>query len=100
MLLKSIHTAFQAAVTETESLVEQYTSSSHPRFDPESIPARRRFLARRVKLLRNLIRWRKFTGERFGVGALATRILKGCVLPIAEGGWEVGGEEIVKKVCP
>jgi len=100
-LLKSVVKAFGTAITETESLVAKYTSPSHPvtSFDPEAIPARQRFLARRVKLLMNLLRWRKYTGEKFGEGLLVERLVEGCLLGVAEGGWEIGGEGVVRKVC-
>lgn len=68
------------------------------RFDPQSIPARRRFLVRRLKLLTNLIKWRKHTGERFGLGETVTLLILRCLLPVSERGWEVGGEEILRKV--
>jgi hypothetical protein len=100
-LLKSVVKIFRTVITETEALVAEYTSRSRPTtsFNPEAIPARRRFLARRVKLLKNLLRWRKYTGDKFGEGLLVERLVEGCVLGVAEGGWEIGGEEIVRKVC-
>ena len=73
---------------------------NQPRFDPQAIPARRRFLARRYKLLRNVLQWRKHAGDRYGLGNLATRLVTSSMIPVAESGWEVGGEEIMRKVCP
>lgn len=98
MLLKSVQAAFLSSLTETELLVRNHMALNSSQFDPETIPARRRFLARRVKLLRNLLRWRKRTGEKFGVGELSTRLINNCIIPIAESGWEVGGEESVREV--
>ncbi|KZV86977.1 hypothetical protein EXIGLDRAFT_621222 [Exidia glandulosa HHB12029] len=102
MLLKAVLSTFREAVTSTSLLVQQCVngnaSARGPVFDPQAPPARRRSLARRLKLLRNLVRWRKYTGEKFGVGELATQLLRECMLPIAESGWEVGGEEIMRKV--
>ena len=89
---------FQRAVTSTESTLAPFLSTNNPRFDPEAIPARRRYLNRNSKLLTNMTRWRKFTGERFGIGLLITTLATNCMLPVAEGGWEVGGEEILRKV--
>ena len=56
---------------------------------------------RHLKLVRNLLRWRRYTGELFGVGELTLRVVKECMRPVAEagGGWEVGGGEVVEKVC-
>ncbi len=97
MLFKSVINLFDKAVADTQDLQKERLQASLA-FNPESIPARRRFLVRRVKLLRNLIRWRKHTGERFGVGQSITRLVDGPLLSIAETGWDVGGEEIMKQV--
>ncbi|KAH9841721.1 nineteen complex-related protein 2-domain-containing protein, partial [Rhodofomes roseus] len=99
MLLKSVVTAFQLAVTSTDSIISPYLALNQPRFDPEAIPARRRFLTRRYKLLQNLLQWRRYTGERFGLGQLAQNLVGSDMLPVAEGGWEVGGEESMRKVA-
>ncbi|RDB19034.1 GC-rich sequence DNA-binding factor 2 [Hypsizygus marmoreus] len=100
-LLHSVVASFQSAISSTEALVAKFKAVRRgvPAFDPEAIPARRRFLARRVKLLRNILRWRKHSGERFGIGHLITRLVEGCILDIAESGWEVGGEDIARKVA-
>ncbi|KAI0631928.1 nineteen complex-related protein 2-domain-containing protein [Trametes polyzona] len=99
LLLKSVHTAFSNAVAATETLLEPFLALNQPRFDPAAIPARRRFLARRHKLLQNLLQWRRYAGDRYGVGALATRLVAQSMLPVAETGWEVGGEEIMRRVA-
>jgi GC-rich sequence DNA-binding factor len=100
MLLRSILARFESAIAHTEAHVSRYRSVARlaPAFDPESIPARRRFLAKRVKLLQNLMRWRKHTGERFGIGSLATRLVDSCVVDFAQDGWEVGGDEFARRV--
>lgn len=99
-LLQSISGVFREAVTSTRALLEPSLGRSNlgAPFDPQSIPARRRFLARRRKLLANLVKWRKYTGERFGIGEVAALLIKECVLPVAERGWEVGGEACLRKV--
>ncbi|KAF8158053.1 nineteen complex-related protein 2-domain-containing protein [Crassisporium funariophilum] len=99
-LLKSVMAAFQKAIGETEASLAKYQTAHQPlpAFNPQAIPARRRFLARQVKLLRNLMRWRKYTGERFGVGLLVGRVVEG-VMGVAEGGWDVGGEEVARVVA-
>ena len=92
--------SFQAAIVETETLLAKYKTAqqSVPAFNPEAIPGRRRFLSRRVKLLRNILRWRKCCGERFGLGLLIGRLVEGCILNVAESGWDVGGQEISRIV--
>ncbi|KAI1794968.1 GCFC-domain-containing protein [Ganoderma leucocontextum] len=99
LLLKSVYTVFNAAVTETETALTPFLELNQPRFDPQAIPARRRFLTRRHKLLRNLLQWRKYAGDRYGLGNLATRLVTSSMFPVAESGWEVGGEEIMRKVA-
>ena len=98
MLLKSVHTVFANEVSTTESLLASYLSLNKPPFNPESVPARQRFLARRTKLVQNIVRWRKYIGDRFGIGGLTTRLIDKCIAPVAESGWDVGGEESIRKV--
>ncbi|KAG2010010.1 hypothetical protein CC2G_012869 [Coprinopsis cinerea AmutBmut pab1-1] len=100
-LLGSVVAAFQTAIQDTEALLDKFASvkGKTPAFNPESIPSRRRFLIRRVKLLRNLLRWRKFTGERFGLDRLIGRLVDNCFLSVADSGWDVGGEEVARTVC-
>ncbi|KAG5646496.1 hypothetical protein DXG03_003261 [Asterophora parasitica] len=99
-LMKAVVTSFQSGAQDTEALLARFrvARSGPPPFDPESIPARRRFLARRVKLLRNMLRWRKHTGERYGIGALVKRLVESCIIDVAVTGWEVGGEDIGRTV--
>jgi GC-rich sequence DNA-binding factor len=91
---------FQIAVSDAEQLLKKhnFTAKGRSSFDPEAIPARRRFLARHVKLLRNLLRWRRFMGDQFGVGLVITRLVDNCILDVAESGWDIGGEEVAKNV--
>ncbi|KAI0699950.1 nineteen complex-related protein 2-domain-containing protein [Cerioporus squamosus] len=98
LLLKSVHTVFTAAVEATETTLAPFLELNQPRFDPAAIPARKRFLTRRYKLLRNLLQWRKHAGDRYGLGALATRLVTSSMMPVAESGWEVGGEDTMRKV--
>ncbi|KAI0373663.1 GCFC-domain-containing protein [Pilatotrama ljubarskyi] len=99
MLLKSVYTVFNAAVAATESSLTPFLELNQPRFDPAGIPARRRFLTRRYKLLRNLLQWRRYAGDRYGLGTLAARLVTSSMLPVAQTGWEVGGEELMRKVA-
>ncbi|KAF8627463.1 hypothetical protein AX17_006276 [Amanita inopinata Kibby_2008] len=101
ILLKTTMARFETEIANAESLVMKYKSASRniPTFDPEAIPARRRFLARQVKLLQNLLRWRKHTGERFGTRFLVNRLVEGCIIDIAENGWEAGGEEFARQAA-
>ena len=100
LLLKSVMKTFQNAVTDTETILAKYKSVQPlPAFNPDSIRSRRRFLFRRVKLLKNLLKWRKYLGERLGLDVLVGRLLDVCILEVAQSGWDVGGEEITRYVC-
>ncbi|KAF9496528.1 GCFC-domain-containing protein [Pleurotus eryngii] len=98
-LLKSVYTVFDRATLQTEELIARSKDSvpRQPVFDPEAIPARSRFLARRIKLVQNLMQWRKFTGEMYGAGEMANRLVDGCIRSVAEEGWDVGGEVAMQK---
>ncbi|KAG1857917.1 nineteen complex-related protein 2-domain-containing protein [Suillus tomentosus] len=65
-------------------------SRCHCRPSPSTLP--------RVKVWNTLIQWHKFTGEKSGIDDLCTRHTNNVVLPIAESGWEVAGEEITREV--
>ncbi|TDL23255.1 hypothetical protein BD410DRAFT_787584 [Rickenella mellea] len=99
MLVSTVVASFREAVNATAATVHTYTQLNQTHFDPQAIPARRRFLVRRVKLVSNIMRWRKYTGERFGIGELVTKVVAQCMSPVAESGWEVGGEEVMRKVA-
>lgn len=98
MLLKSVSLAFQAAVDAEEQLIGPYLEVNQPRFDPEAIPARRRYLNRRVKLVQTLLRWRKCSRQSSGVENLVKRVVDVFIVPAADGGLEVGGKECLRKV--
>jgi len=98
MLLKSVLAAFQAAVDEEERLLGPYLEVNQSRFDPEAIPARKRYLNRRVKLVQTLLKWRKHSGGNSGVENLVNHTLDVFIVPVADGGWEVGGEQCLRKV--
>ena len=98
MLLKSVFTVFQNAVDAEKALLAPYLDLNRPRFDPEAIPARKRYINRRIKLIEAIVRWRKYTGDQFGVGELVKQTIDEILIPVAEGGWEVGGKECLKKV--
>ena len=45
-----------------------------------------------------MVRWRKATGEKFGIGQSMTGLVDAVMLPVADSGWEVGGEDAMRKV--
>ncbi|KAG9112439.1 hypothetical protein FRC07_007915, partial [Ceratobasidium sp. 392] len=56
---------FRKAVDEAQAQVGPYLAPSQapPPFDPESVPARARYLSKMSKLSANMLAWRKYTGE-------------------------------------
>lgn len=98
MLLKSVSLAFQVAVDAEDELIGSYLQVNQPRFDPEAIPARRRYLNRRVTLVQTLLGWRRHFGKGSGIEGLVKRVVDVVIMPVAEGGWEVGGKECLRKV--
>jgi len=97
-LLNTVLSVFQEAAFDAISLQNPYLALNNARFHPESIPARKRLLARRRKLLTNALRWTKYTGEDIDVGQLVDNYVRDCMLPVAENGWDVGGEDCMRKV--
>ncbi|KAJ7816924.1 nineteen complex-related protein 2-domain-containing protein [Mycena olivaceomarginata] len=97
VLSKTVLAVFQAAIADTTArLDEKYQSGGvAAAFDPASIPARTRFLNRRTKLLRNLIKWRKYVGERFGIGESISR-LADSICVTAQGSWD-GGQMFIEQ---
>jgi GC-rich sequence DNA-binding factor len=67
-------------------------------FDPESISGRQRYLRRIVKLVHNILKWRRYTKERDGLGLIVTGLVGDALFPLARSGWEAGGEEVIRDV--
>lgn len=95
-----MNTTFENAAIAAETLLSPFIRFNNPQFDPEGIAARRRLLTRASKLLDMMLRWRKYTGEKLGLGQLCVRFVNNYVLPISRSGWEVGGEEKARQVIP
>ncbi|KAF9241159.1 GCFC-domain-containing protein [Melanogaster broomeanus] len=98
MILKSVHSVFNDTMSNSEALLAPFVALNRPLFDPEAIAARQRLLSRASKLLDVMVQWRKYAGERSAVGQLCTQLVNNYVLPIAESGWEVGGELQVRQM--
>lgn len=81
--------------------VTAYLQLNSPPFNPASIPSRQRLLNRQVKLLRNLVRFHKRcskVGLELETARLIRLVIEEGLVRVAEGGWEVGGEPIVRRV--
>lgn len=98
MISKSVHAIFDSATSNTKDLLAPFVKLNCPPFDPEAVHARRRLLSRAIKLLENMLRWRKYAGDKHPTGNLCARLVNDYILPIAESGWEVGGKQKVLQV--
>ncbi|KAI6114380.1 GCFC-domain-containing protein [Pisolithus sp. B1] len=98
MILKSMHSVFENATIAAETLLSPFLRFNRPQFDPEAIAARNRLLTRASKLVSVMLRWRKYTGDKLGAGALCVRLINNYALPIARSGWEVGGEQTTRQM--
>ncbi|KAG8809424.1 hypothetical protein FRC17_003451 [Serendipita sp. 399] len=102
-VLKVFTRVFETATNELESQFQNYSAvaphakQNLPTFDPEAISARQRYMKRVVKLIQNVMAWRRYAKERFGIGRLITRLLE-VLFVVSQGGWDIGGEEMVRKV--
>lgn len=98
MYLKAIVSVFQAAVEDCVTSQQTHLELNESQFNTDAIPARRRLLAHHRKLLANILRWRKYSGPLFGIDQLLERLVSDAMLPIAESGWDVGGEDAMREV--
>ncbi|KAI0269805.1 nineteen complex-related protein 2-domain-containing protein [Gloeopeniophorella convolvens] len=99
MLFKSILGVFQGAVSDTKASQDPYLALTHPPFRPDAIASRRRLLRRQEKLMANIVRLRRYQDSLFGVDDVVKSLLLECILPVANSGWEVGGEESIHRVA-
>jgi len=81
-ILQAAASCFGRAVDETALLVRSSLQSSKPLLRgaspyPTKEEARQRFINRRLKLLRNLLLWRKHAGDLFGTGNLIGHLVDG-----------------------
>ncbi|KAG8754904.1 hypothetical protein FRC14_004538 [Serendipita sp. 396] len=98
-ILKIVTRVFEIATNDLKDQFQKYSvsaPSTKPTFDPEAISARRRYMKRVIKLTENIMLWRKYSKERFGVGRLVTTLLE-ILFFVSQGGWDIGGEEFIRK---
>lgn len=50
-----------------------------------------------IKLVDDAMKWRKYTKERDGLGNIVSELTE-VLFDVAQAGWEVGGEETIRKV--
>jgi len=98
-LLKSVLAVYHTHLLELSASINGLTSNDarpSPSFDPGSRIAMGRYTRRRMKLLKNMLVWRRQApGE---VGELAGRLVGEVLRPILGRSWEGGGKEMAMKV--
>ncbi|KAG8885034.1 hypothetical protein FRB98_002034 [Tulasnella sp. 332] len=99
-LVQAVSHVYSTAIETTLDLVHPGLSySTMTTFDPSMFPARKRFLLKRLKLLVVLLRWRKYAGDRaVSVSSSVHKLVKEVMWPIAQGGWDFSGRDIMQKV--
>lgn len=98
IFLKAVLSVLQSAVNDLKSSQDPFLALDNPPFHPEAIVARKRLLARQEKLMTSILRWRRYTSSLFGIDEVMNSLLVNCIVPLAKSGWEVGGEECVRRV--
>ncbi|OJA11835.1 hypothetical protein AZE42_04060 [Rhizopogon vesiculosus] len=95
---ESVCSVFEHSISTSESSLAPFIALNRSIFDSEAITARQRLLRHASKFLDTLVQWRKYTGEILGIGELCVRHVNNIAIPIAESGWDVGGEEIAREM--
>ncbi|KZO96889.1 hypothetical protein CALVIDRAFT_549520 [Calocera viscosa TUFC12733] len=97
LLCRTVLHTFTNEITESLTMiVPLLAEGGKATFDPSAIPARKRYLTRRLKLLSNLVAWRKYAG---GGDVDIDRLLGQVMTPIGVAGWEAGGEEVLRRAA-
>lgn len=73
------------------------TAIPPPAFDPASRSSMERFVRRRLKLVKNILLWRRHSMNE--ARELITRIVNDVLRPVMERAWDGGGREMSLKVC-
>lgn len=72
-------------------------ATQRPAFDPSSRPALQRYIRRRIKLLRNVLLWRRAAPE--DIRAQTAILCRNVLRPVLEKSWLGGGRELAETVC-
>ncbi|RSH87900.1 uncharacterized protein EHS24_000418 [Apiotrichum porosum] len=98
-LLKAIMGVYQVHIFSLAAAVASSGgpgSTRPPPYNPTSRSAMQRYVRRRLKLLRNLLLWRRVAPN--DVPDLVARIVSVVLRPVLSRTWEGGGEDMAKKV--
>jgi GC-rich sequence DNA-binding factor len=86
-------------IVELTTSVQQAASPSAvpaPAFDPASRTSMERFVRRRLKLIKNILLWRRQSPNE--ARELITRIVNDVLRPVLERAWDGGGREMALRV--
>lgn len=86
-------------IVELSTSVAQAGSPSAippPAFDPASRTSMERFVRRRLKLIKNILLWRRQSPNE--VRELVNRLVTEVLRPVLERAWDGGGQDMVQKV--
>lgn len=72
------------------------TAVAPPAFDPASRTSMERFVRRRLKLVKNILLWRRYSMHE--ARELITRIVNDVLRPVMERAWDGGGRDMALKV--
>jgi GC-rich sequence DNA-binding factor len=98
-LLRAIMAVFAEEVTRQTGQIADCLATGAippPSFDPASREALGRFVRRRLKLIRNLLMWKREAARE--VGEITSRIVGEVLRPVLERQWGGGGRELAQTV--
>ncbi|KGB78044.2 GC-rich sequence DNA-binding factor [Cryptococcus deuterogattii R265] len=98
-LLKAILAVFHSHLLELSSAIIAVTAPDAippPAFNPASRSALSRFIHRRIKLLKNILMWKREAPQE--VRGLVVRLVGEILRPVLSRTWESGGKELAQDV--
>ena len=85
-----------SSLSTTISATQHADATPPPAFDPAARTATLRFIRRRIKLLRNILLWRRQAPNE--ARALIERILGEVLVPVMAKAWDGGAKEMAGQV--
>ena len=98
-MLKAVLDVYHTHLLELNSSISSLTfpnSVPPPAFDPASRPAMERYVRRRVKLLQNMLLWKREAPQE--IDKLVMRLVGEVLKPVLGRCWGGGGQEMAAKV--
>ena len=98
-LLRTILNVYNETITQSKDQIRDSTSIGAirpPDFDPESRIALNRFTRKRLKLIKNVLLWKREVSAE--VDQIVNRIVGEVLRPVLENQWDGGGKELAQEV--